>query len=1256
MAKLYHLKVTISLCFLFILSNSNSQVIILGNGSFNGSNFAGPINSSTSAGASSRYAYIFPENTVSSLRHNDTITSISFLRNGGDSIIGNANMKIFMRTTVNSDYGIGNINWVGLTGTTGMTKVYDKNPQDEIDSLQGWVRFLFSTPYVVDTVLGKNLEILVEYIQTSAQSSNIFWTFENSGSVFGYGNNQTKFTRTNGGTLTDTTNVSSELHPTIRIEFPRHDFDISVGKVYSLGKLPVPSGNVDSVKAIIQNVGKKDANFKMYLKSAGSNNLIDSANYSLKYLEEKTLSLPSLFPNNTGLDTLLVFAQNDSNSSNNSSSVIRLATGYVYSYKDPTLPIAGGIGFNGNTGDFVAKFHSNQPKNINQITVNFALSNQKFQLGIWKSDGPGGKPGTNIWTSDTLTSAPTFISPVLPPVQIDSNFYVGVRQLGTQNVAFGYQAESPVRSNTFYYAAPLGDSSWVDFAPDAPFKFAIEPRIQADFDLSPTVIYTPLDTIKLSNVSTIAPKAKVINYGAKDITSPYTIKFNIFRYGYLEYTSSYVSSITDTFYSGDSKIITFDSSFLPKLAGDYDIQVVSLFPSDQLKDNDTLRSTFIIAAFNDVGPATIFDPSSGYDYEQFVDTIYPTVFIQNYGLDFQGPFNVRAEIYDSTNTLIYTDSRPYSLTALNSVLASFKTFPCDLKGSFKFVAFTQLLTDVNRVNDTVFRFFKIIRSNDVQISSIEYPKNNTSLTPPVSAKKPEAKLENVGDGHIVDNFWSYCEIFYNDSQIYRDSSSLNSFKGIVQTLFFKDFQPIQKGYYRMRVYSSVPEDQYRANDTLYSDFSVGVPDDIEVVSISPPVNSGLQLDSVYESSVTLRNNGYEPQSNPFTLVFKVTKGTSINYIRIRNLTLDSNETKTFILDTSLQLYSPEVHDVQVYTVLAKDFVKSNDTIQGVYYGKKNYDIGVAKILYPGSGDTILTNIQTINGLVQVVNYGDSLTTDRFSTILNIYTKPTNVLLYSKTIDSNFMTKDTLILEYPSFGVNGASFDVRLESYTKWSKDQFITNDTAGGETKFLLLYDLVADSIIVPQNGKTYVNTSGPILPQVQLNNKSLVTLEDFDCKVLIALVDTQTLAETIIYRDSVIVQGLSASEIRSFNMLNNFPILDLDKGVYKAYLFTDYKSDQVPSNNSISINFRIEKETSIQDIINHSIRVYPVPSSHIINVHFENNVKLPKTIEVFDAQGKNVLSINVSNYDTQIDVSKLANGVYTLDTGKELINIIVEK
>ena len=150
------------LCLSFIAS-VRGQVIILSNANFSGSSMAGPMNTSTAAGAASRYAYIYPQSTVSSLRHGDSIRSVSFMRNGGGAITGTCNLKIFMRTTVNNNYGPRNINWVNQTGATAMKKVYDKSPIAEIGSNAGWVRFEFTTPFVVDTVFGKNLEILVEY-------------------------------------------------------------------------------------------------------------------------------------------------------------------------------------------------------------------------------------------------------------------------------------------------------------------------------------------------------------------------------------------------------------------------------------------------------------------------------------------------------------------------------------------------------------------------------------------------------------------------------------------------------------------------------------------------------------------------------------------------------------------------------------------------------------------------------------------------------------------------------------------------------------------------------------------------------------------------------------------------------------------------------------------------------------------------------------------------------------------------------------
>jgi hypothetical protein len=1229
----------------------SAQVLILGNGSFTGSSLAGPANTSTSANASSRYAYIFPQSVVSGLLHNDSIRSISFMRNGGGALVGTCSLKVYMRTTVNSNYGNRNVNWVNLTGTTGMKKVYDKSPSNDFDSVDGWVRLVFNTPYVVDTVFGKNLEILVEYNQISSQNSNIFWNFENSGTVSGYAANQTKFVRSNGGTITDTTNSSTEWHPTIRIEFPRSDFDLSVLKLYSLGKLPIPNGNPDTVKAIVQNVGKKPATFKMYLRSAGANNLYDSALYTLGYLEEKLLRMPLLNPTNLGLDTLTASVQNDQGNTNNSVSGYRLATSNIYSYKDPTRPIVGGIGFNGTSGDFVAKFFSGTADSINQISVSFAGSNQKFKLGIWKADGKGGSPGTNVWTSDTLITSPSFVTPVMPPVPIKESFYVGVRQIGTVNVAFGYQPELPVRRGTFYYAAPMGDTSWVDFAPDAPFKFAIEPRLQMVNDVAPIKVLVPKDTVKLLNIVKMAPKVSVLNYGSANQSKKFNVKLNIFRYGNLEYTSTRSDSLS----SGLKRTIVFDSSFLPTQAGDYDIQVVTLLSNDEMRDNDTLRSKFIVAVYKDVGPTTIFDPSNGYDYEQFVDTIYPTVFIQNYGLDKQGPFNVRAEIYDSSNVLIYSDVRSFTLTPLNSILASFKIFPCDIKGIYHFRAYSELGIDIDKTNDTVRRTFKIVRSNDVAITSIVYPANNQSLSPPVASKNPEAVLENLGDFNQADPFTSICDIYFNNNLIYRDSISLNCFRTIPQSLIFKTFKPTLKGYYTMMVYSNLGIDQYRANDTLKSVFAVGVPDDVELVSISPNINSVLQLNKVYPTQVTVRNNGYFPQNTPFPLIFKVSNGVNIQYLKVKLITIDSGETKTITLDTTLKLDNLSQYNVEVYTSLNKDFIKVNDSIKGFYNTAKSYDIGASRIIFPTVNDTLLTNIQDVESIVEVVKYGDSSVSDRFSTTLQIFNKLNKVLLYSMKLDSSMNGKDTLRLKFPSFGI-GSVLSVSLKSFTTWTKDQYNLNDTCRGESRFMVLYDAVAVSVTKPLNLQTYLKSEPSITPQVRINNGSKKVLSDFYGVLKINELDTVNLTEKLVYIDSTYIQNLLPSESREIDMLKVLSFAGLNKGRYKVYLNVYYPMDQVPSNNVFQTTFRVDEKSSIVFDYTGGINLYPNPSKNVLYVDLLDAELLNEKIEIVDIHGKIVKTLRADQAKLEINPTELSSGIYTLKIGVRLIKFVVEK
>ena len=1243
-------KFTILLLCLSFITSARGQVIILSNANFTGSSMAGPMNTSTSAGAASRYAYIYPQATVSSLRHGDSIRSVSFMRNGGGAITGTSNLKIFMRTTVNNNYGANNINWVNQTGATSMKKVYDKNPISDIGSNSGWVRFEFTSPFVVDTVFGKNLEILVEYTQTSAQSASVFWNFENSASVSGLAANQTKFVRTNGGVLTDTTNSSTEWHPSIRIEFPRNDFDMAMVKLYALGKLPVPLGNPDTVRAIVQNVGKKTKSFKIYFKSTGANHLIDSAAYTLNYLDEKIVNLPLLNPANTGLDTLIAFIKGDQVTANDTQSVIRLATSNIYSYKDPNRPIVGGIGFNGSTGDFVAKFYANSAKAINQIGVSFAGANQKFKLGIWKADGKQGAPGTNVWTSDTLITATNFITPVWPPVNVTGNFFVGVRQIGNTNVAFGYQPEDPVRPSTFYYAAPMGDTNWVDFAPDAPYKFAIEPRIQAANDVAPITVIKPKDTMALAGFKTMAPKVKIINYGANHQNNPFAIKMNILRYGQLQYSSVK----WDTLSSGRQSIIVFDSSFLPSVAGDYDVQVMTLLPSDQMKDNDTLKSKFTIAVYQDVGPTTVFDPSMNYDYEQFVDTIYPTVFIQNYGLDKQGPFVVRAEIYDSTKSLIYSDFKSYTLTALNSVLASFNPFPCSVKGRYTFKAFTTLSNDLDKSNDTVVRNFKIIRSNDVAISKIVYPVNQSTLNPPVSSRQPEAELVNLGDLNQGDPFWSYCDIYYNSNRIYSDSIYMNVFTGTPQTLLFKTFKPVQKGYYKVLVYSGLSTDQFPANDTMISQFAVGVPDDVEVISIEPAKDAHLQLNRLYATKVTIRNNGYNAQNTAFPLVFKVSQGASLQYIKIQNITIDSGKTKTFDLDSTLFVDELVPYKVQVYTMLNKDFIRKNDTVSTWYYPVKAYDIGASQILFPTANDTLLLNTQYVKGLVKIKNFGDSLVKETFTTTLQMFNANTMVPFYNVSLDSNLLGKDSMILEFPGITIGSPSMPVICRAFTTWTNDQFVGNDSSQSKSQFMVVYDAASNRLNWPQNNTRYQLPQANKKPQVQIKSNAIKPMNGLSLYYRIMRLDTINLTESPVYFDTLMVNSLMPQSISDFDLNKDLDLVAIGKGKYKIYVNAVQWQDQVPQNNTLTGLFWVDEKTSITQESIEGIRFSPNPCQGLLCIHNPNAITTE--VEILDPQGRVCMKCQLNQSQHIMNLESLATGVYYLKIGTKTSKLLVEQ
>jgi hypothetical protein len=262
--------------------------------------------------------------------------------------------------------------------------------------------------------------------------------------------------------------------------------DAAVEIVYTLGKLPVGFGTPHTVSAIVRNNNTfNTATIPVTLNVTGANTYSITENVTLNAGASSIVNLGGFNPTVVGTNTITVSVPADQEISNDSQSIEQLTTTNVYTYKLSNVPNEPfGVGFAGGTGDFVAKFNSNGANPINQVNVDFTAGGQPYSLGIWDATGPGGAPGALVSEITGLTSAigTAFIT-FDPPVTVTGDFYVGVRQTATTNIAFAYQEENPIRPQTFYFTAPTGGTTWTDFAPDSPFRFAIE--VEIDLGVAP---------------------------------------------------------------------------------------------------------------------------------------------------------------------------------------------------------------------------------------------------------------------------------------------------------------------------------------------------------------------------------------------------------------------------------------------------------------------------------------------------------------------------------------------------------------------------------------------------------------------------------------------------------------------------------------------------------------------------------------------------------------------------------------------------
>lgn len=1226
----------------FVLTSflSSAQYTIIGQNSFAGTNVYGPMTSDVNDNqAFSRHAYIYPVAALGVLQHGDSIRSVEYFKSSNNGFRGTPNFKIFLNNSTAADFGPGNIHWPDRSTRTGAQKVFDSNPSSIAGTTTGWKKFEFIQPYFYDTTRGHNLEILTEFTQDSAQNAVISWVYENDFTVPQFvSNDETKFVF-NAGSPRDSTISRNVRKPYIKINFFRYSENLECTIIYGLGQVPVLMLAPDTIRARMQNVGLDTVkNKKAFLLVTGANNHLDSVSLpDLAPHEEIMVEFPNHQPDTSGRETLSVFVGKDDYAADDTASMDRAVNYNVYSHADPFSGIAGGIGFNGSSGDFVARFYSDSVRYINQVKVDFSIGNRPFQVGIWEDSS--GMPGKNIYTSDTLTSvAGTYVLALLPRIKIDGSFYVGIRQTGTVNVAFGFQWEIPIRPDAFFFAAPLGSSDWTPFDPGFNYRFNIQPRIQVANDVGILSLDYPGqgDTIEYNQFDSIRPSVSLINYGFNDQKAPFDVFYQIIdRQGQTVYSDFK----TVTIKANDTLKVTFDKKFSLNNLGTFTVRAFSKLFSDRIVDNDTLGGTFDIVIRYDLAAERFFSPDQGTTYEMNRDSVWPVVRVLNNGVIDQSNVNVTFQLLRGDTQVFHTQTKQVDMPGRQSVIIDFDTVTFPVDGTIYFRAIVSGGIDSFPINDTVTIFVFVEKGNDIGITRIRRPAQSSRYE--VNQRfQPFIDLRNYGR-RDQDSFYIVSEIFRDGNLQYRDSNLLDLIKfSSTQSIFkFFDVQDTP-GIYLFRARVIFPEDQDPSNDTLESIFRVVRSNDLAVVSIRSPEDSRLYyVGDTLTFEVDVANYGLSAKTDSALLVcFLNSANTSPVY-------LDSMKFSTNITpDSSISVLLPSRHvlleksnfSTQCYLKWTPDEEPNNDTLGNSFNGTYPFSLSI-DLEEPEANAEYQMKVDLIEPRMVLINDGVQDIVD--STLLSYHMSYAGEEAYTYRVKIGPIAVNERVSHDVSPGyVLADSGRYAISAHLENSVDLFRGDDSVSIWIESVKDHDISAERFVYPKSTDTaYYNLT--IAPRGLFQNVGRMD-ENADLRF-----EIEKDGELLFRSDKNYFIESGASIVAAFDSVY-YP---RSVGYFNTKLIARLGTDQDSRNDTIQSGFMVVHGVGIQEIRDPGVRISPIPASDFLNIQFEATAE--RVIKLIDIRGAVVIQERTPNRFVRLTTSDLAQGTYLLsiDDGKSI-------
>ncbi|MCB9261929.1 MAG: T9SS type A sorting domain-containing protein [Flavobacteriales bacterium] len=1219
------------------------------------SNAFGPMvgNSDTQI-AYSRHAYIYPRNTLGDLRHGDTIRMIEFYKIGLGTYLGNPRFKMYVGLTDSADWGVGNIkNWSAEVAKTGMIKTFDSTTNHVISAEPGFKKFPMLKYLVYDTTKGKNLKIMVEFYQTAKQSVDDmpYWAYESGASFPGFvSNNETKFIYYIGN-APDTTNNSQVRKPCIRISHQRVAKSASVQNIYCLGELAISMTPTDSIKVLIANTGyAKLNNHPIELSITGANTFKDTIFVNnLAPLEERFIYFTHYRPKNLGKDSIQVMSLSDNYPLDDTSFNQRRITANVLSHNNPYVTnTPGGIGFNGSTGDFVAKFYTDT-NYINQIKIGFASTALPFKLAVWNEDSTGG-PGNLIYQSDTLyTNGSQYILPIFPKIKVTNGYYVGIRQLGNSNVAFLFEYEVPVRPSTFYFTAPSGNTDWVPFSPGFNYNFDIQPRIQLANDVGVWAIHNPIpnDTLELA-IDSIIPAATIINYGVNDQKVPFKVVCEARnKSGSLIYQSiKYIQLDAD-----DTLLVHFDKGISQTNYGNLELLVYTELAGDKATENDSLRSNFSIFINYDIQVESFFSPTEGQRVELGKKEFQPVVRMVNFGAKKQSNIKVTSRVRQGTK-IAAEQTQTISLDGVGSLILAFDSVAIPFSGNVILEVFCWNHIDSFRINDTLRLNLQVIRSNDLAVKSIETPKNG-SVYLRKATFKPYVFYRNEGLAD-QDSAKILCHIKnWKGEIIYSDAITTSIGKLSSKQALFKTFTcPDSAQTLLFTVYTKLKGDQDSTNDRMSSTFYIRSSTDLKLLkNLSPVVDSTYFVNSSIPLSAVVKNIG-NSTINSGTFIYWQIRNENNTIIHFDSVaatkTLAFNENDTTFTALNFATTNIGKYGLLTYLKYTGDVEKSNDSLYSHFFVNHRHSIGIDSVFNPAKNRTFRLNLDTVKLNFSAKNIGIHSIESPVYADIKINKNGVEVYSYSDSFSNLAPTKVQLITGHyfipKTTGLYEATFKISN------SEDAFINDNEVVIPFYVTLDNDVAPVAFVYPQIDSNVVmnKTYQPKLEVQNIGSKK----QDIDFSVTYEIFA----GTSLVYSSNKSIT-LDSAEIKTLAFDSSF--IPTSVGLYTMRAISRLATDQVVLNDTLVGQFNVLDKSSISPILAQKLHIYPNPS--VGTIHISSEEYPINSVHISDVLGREVRfePLYISEKFQTISVQNNSPKVYfveiVFEQGSTIQKIIIE-